>query len=174
MIADTIEFCLTHENEIRLALEEKKDGANRGGVTGGNGSGHMRISDPTAIQALRRVAEIVWIDVPYGPYYGTAPVCDKETGIYGPDRRWQNTYRLRYPEKWLRVVAAIKKRYMEPGNRLHNFFVRRYVENEAWQKTCKETGISRGTYYVMRAEIHRAAEVYAVGCGAVKAEDVLE
>ena len=30
MIADTIEFCLTHENEIRMALEEKKDGANRG------------------------------------------------------------------------------------------------------------------------------------------------
>ena len=107
MIADTIEFCLTHEDEIRLALEELRDGANRGGVTGGNGTGHMRVSDPTAIQALRRVAEINWIDVPYGPYYGQAPIYNEKTGAYEPDRRWQNTYRLRYPEKWLRVVAFI-------------------------------------------------------------------
>ena len=174
MIAETIEFCLTHEKEIRLALEEVRDGANRGGVTGGNGTGHMRVSDPTAIQALRRVAEINWIDVPYGPHYGQAPVVDKKTGLYGPDRRWQNTYRLRYPEKWLRVVVFIKKRYMDPGNRLHDFFVRRYVDNEPWQRTCRELGIGRGSYYAMRAEIHRAAEVYAVGCGACIAEDVLE
>ena len=174
MISETIEFCLWHEKDIKLALEERRDGARRGGVTGGNGSGHMQVSDPTAIQAMRNIAVINALDVPYGRLYGKAPVYNEKTGMYAPDRRWQETYRLRHPEKWLRVVAALKQRYLSDTNSLHDFFERRYIKKENLKQTCSALHISRDVYYVMRAEVIRAGEVYAAGMGAASMGKILE
>ena len=173
MISEIIEFCLWYEKEIQIAYAEKREGAARG-VTGGNGSGHMQISDPTALQAIRNVAEINVLDVPYGPLYGKAPKYNEETGLYEKDKRWQDTYRLRYPLKWLRVTAALKKYYLNDNNTLRDFFERRYIKKENWKQTCSELHISRDIYYVMRAEVIRAGEVYAAGMGAASMGKILE
>ena len=90
MVSDTIEFCLWYEKDIRLAIQDARESARRGGVTGGNGSGHMRVSDPTAVQALRALRKLNVLDIPYGMPYGI-------------NKRWQETYRLRNPLRWLLV-----------------------------------------------------------------------
>jgi len=161
MVSETIEFCLWYEKDIRLAIQDARESARRGGVTGGNGSGHMRVSDPTAVQALRAVQKINVLDIPYGMPYGI-------------NKRWQETYRLRNPLRWLLVVGFLKKRYIsDTKNPLHDFFERRYVKREDWQKTCKDLGITRSRYFIMKAEVIRAGEVYAAGCGAASMESIL-
>ena len=160
MIADTIEFCLWYESDIKLALLDAKYSARRGGVTGGNGSGHMRVSDPTAVQALRAVQKINVLDVPYG------------TAI-GLNKRWQNSRRLYNPARWLLVVSFLKKRYLSEDNPLRDFFEQRYIKKEEWQKTCKDLKIKRSRYFVMRADVIRAGEIYAAGCGAASMESIL-
>ncbi len=159
MVSDMIEFCLWYEGDIRLAILDAKN-AGRGGVTGGNGTGHMRVSDPTAVQALRAVQRLNALDIPYG-------------AAIGINKRWQNTYRLRNPEKWLLVVAFLKKHYLSDTNPLHDFFERRYIKKEEWEKTCKDLKIKRSRYFTMRAEVIHAGEVYAAGCGAASMETIL-
>ena len=173
MVSDTIEFVLWHEKDILLALEDLRSGK-RGGTTGGNGTGHMKVSDPTAIQAIRNVITTNFLIVPYGKMYGKAPVYNEKTGTYGCDTRWQETYHLRNPLKWLQVGKALKQRYLSDTNELHDFFERRYIKREYWKKTCKELNISRGMYYAMKAEVIRAGEVYAAGMGATSMDRILE
>ena len=173
MISETLEFVLWYEREIYMALADKREGNRQGGTTGGNGSGHVKVSDPTAIQAIRNVTQINVLDVPYGRLYGKPPVFNEKTGMYARDTRWQETYRLRNPVKWLQVGKALKQRYLSDTNDLHNFFERRYIKKEDWKKTCEELHISRGMYYAMKAEVIRAGEVYAAGCGAASMESIL-
>ena len=160
MIVDTIEFCLWYEKDIRLAIQDARESARRGGTTGGNGTGHMQVSDPTAVQAIRAVQKLNVLDIPYGMPYGI-------------NQRWQETYKLRNPAKWLLVVAFLKKRYLSDRNPLHDFFERRYIKREDREKTIKELGITYGRYYAMRADVIRAGEVYAAGCGAASMESIL-
>ena len=177
MIVETIEFCLWHEEDIKLALEAQTanplHGISFGSTLAGNGGSRTNVSDPTYVQALRRIDALGYLDVPYGPLYGRAPTYNEKTKLYAPDHRWQETFRLRYPGKWLRIVAALKSYFLSAENPLHDFFIRRYVDNEPWAKTCKELGISRGRYFVMRAAVIRAAELYAVGYGAATVESML-
>ena len=177
MITETIEFCLWHEQDIKLALEAQTanplHGISFGSTLAGNGGSRTKVSDPTYVQALRRIDALGYLDVPYGPLYGRAPTYNEKTRLYAPDHRWQETFRLRYPEKWLRIVAALKSYFLSEDNRLHDFFVRRYVDNEPWATTCKELGISRGRYFVMRAAVVRAAELYAAAYGAATVESML-
>lgn len=161
MITETIEFCLWYESDIKLALLDAKYSARRGGTTGGNGTGHMRVSDPTAVQALRSLRKINSLEIPYG------------TAI-GLNKRWQNTRRLYNPERWLLVVSFLKNRYLSDDNPLRDFFERRYIKKEEWQKTCEDLGIKRSRYFVMKAEVIRAGEVYAAGCGAASMESILK
>ena len=161
MVSETIEFCLWHEKDIRLAILDAKYSRGRGGVTGGNGTGHMRVSDPTAVQAIRAVQKLNMLDVPYGT-------------VIGINKRWQNTYRLHNPEKWLLVTAFLKRRYLsDTENQLHDFFERRYIKKEDRDKTIKDLKITYGRYYAMRAEVIRAGEVYAAGCGAASMDSIL-
>ena len=160
MITETIEFCLWYESDIKLALLDAKYSARRGGTTGGNGTGHMRVSDPTAVQALRSLRKINSLEIPYG------------TAI-GLNKRWQNTRRLYNPERWLLVVSFLKNRYLSDDNPLRDFFERRDIKKEEWQKTCEDLGIKRSRYFVMKAEVIRAGEVYAAGCGAASMERIL-
>ena len=125
MVSETIEFVLWYEREIYIALADKGEGNRQGGTTGGNGSGHMKVSDPTAVQALRNLQEINVLDVPYG-------------AAIGLNKRWQETYRLRNPLKWLQVGKALKQHYLSDTNSLHEFFERRYIKKEDWKQTCKE------------------------------------
>ena len=160
MVSETIEFVLWYEREIYIALADKGEGNRQGGTTGGNGSGHMKVSDPTAVQALRNLQEINVLDVPYG-------------AAIGLNKRWQETYRLRNPLKWLQVGKALKQHYLSDTNSLHEFFERRYIKKEDWKQTCKELHISKDIYYVMRADVIRAGEVYAAGMGAASTKKIL-
>ena len=177
MVSETIEFCLWHEEDIKLALEAQTanplHSVSFGGTLAGNGGSRTKVSDPTYVQALRRIEALGYLDVPYGPLYGRAPTYNEKTKLYAPDHRWQETFRLRYPGKWLRIVAALKSYFLSEENPLHDFFIRRYVDNEPWATTCKELAISRGKYFVMKAEVIRAGELYAVGYGAATVESML-
>ena len=160
MISETIEFVLWYERDILMAIADVRSSNRRGGTTGGNGSGHMKVSDPTAVQALRNLQDINVLDVPHGPAIGI-------------NKRWQTTYRLRNPLKWLQVGNALKQRYLSDTNNLHDFFNRRYIKKEDWKKTCEELHISRSMYYAMKAEVIRAGEVYAAGMGAAPVGKIL-
>lgn len=174
MVSETIEFVLWYEADVRAAYADKRSCFQRGGITGGNGSGHMQVSDPTAVQALRNIQHIHVLDVPYGPFYGKRPVDDPEKEFYPQDKRWQLTFKLHHPEKWLKVANSLKKYYLSDRNSLRDFFTRRYLKHEAWSKTCEELKISRGMYYAMRADVIRAGELYASACNAASVNVILK
>lgn len=179
MISETIEFCLWHERDIQLALENKTGtvlhAVNYGSGLSGDGSGvkSSKISDPTYVQALRRIEAVNYLNVPYGPLYGHSPKYNAETKLFAADRRWRETYNLRFPVKWLQVAASVKRYFLDEENPLHDFFERRYVLLERWEKSCDELKIKRNRYFVMRGEVIHAGELYAVGYGAVTVESIL-
>jgi len=78
---DKIKYIFRHSREIKDAVLEAKMGA--GGHTGGAPSGHSYISDPTPAAALRRVEEINCITL-------------------------QDKNKVFKPERWLRVIDAVK------------------------------------------------------------------
>ena len=84
---ELIEFVFYHEKEIKQAVfERREDGCLP--KTGGGGSGHCRVSDPTAQNAIRKALEIPAVIIEYG-----AKTCGRS-----------NSRTLRHPEKLLKVV----------------------------------------------------------------------
>lgn len=148
---DTIEFCLSHKGQIQAAIMEARMGAGGRGHTGGVGSGHCRVSDPTALQAIRALSPVESIDVPFGPY------------IAGVRER----VHLRHPEKWLAVVSAVEQRFLA-GNGLTldaRFYKSRYLDGDLWRRTCDKLRITHGTYYAYRQDVLNHAALYAVKYG---------
>ena len=177
MVPETIEFCLWHEQDIKLALEAQTANPLRaisfGSTLAGSSGSRTKVSDPTSLQALRRIDALNYLDVPYGQLYGPAPKYNEKTKLYAADHRWQETFRLHYPGKWLRITVALKKYYLSEGNAIRDFFIRRYVDNEPWATTCKELAISRGKYFIMKAEVIHTGELFAVAYGAATVESML-
>ena len=162
-----IEFVLRHAEDIRTCVAQKREENNGHGHTGGGSTGHMRISDPTALEAIRAVEPIEFIHCPYG------------TVING---RRETKY-IRWPEKWVLVEQATKERYYlrhegcrdERGKTIREVYFRRYLKGdcwEGWHQTCRETNISRGTYYAIKNDIMRFAGQYAHGMGLVLISDL--
>ena len=96
-IDSLIEFILCHAEDIRVCVEQKREDDNGHGHTGGGTTGHMRVSDPTALKAIRAVEPIAYIHCPYGP-----AINNKRDERYIPK-----------PEKWLLVEAATRKRFYD-------------------------------------------------------------
>ena len=119
---------------------------------GGRGS---KISDPTAAQALHRVAPIVFIHCPFGPM------------ING---RRDEKY-IKYPEKWLQVEESTRRFYTASDNEnIVKLYKRRYLQGEygeRWEITCADLNITKTWYYVVVHDIIRFAELYACGVGLV-------
>ena len=157
-IDSLIEFVLRHAGDIRICVEQKREDDNGQGHTGGGTTGHMRVSDPTALKAIRAVEPIAYIHCPYGPV-----INNKRDERYIPK-----------PEKWLLVEAATRKRYFDDcmDRATKEIYRSRYLMgdySENWRLTCIRLvpRISRGTYYAIRHSILHFAHQYAYGIGLI-------
>ena len=149
---DTIEFCLTYKPQIEAAVLEAKMGTGGGGHTGGMGSGHCRVSDPTAIKAIRLLSPVATVDVFFGPY--VAGVRERQ--------------HLRHPEKWLAVASAVEQRFLTGSDKAADFYRSRYRDRDLWKRTCTELHITHGVYYSLRKDVIQYAALYAVKYGLVE------
>lgn len=142
-----IDFIFAHESDIVAAVREKR--LDPGGITGGNGTGHSKISDPTAASGIRLASPVAAVVIEYGAAIA---------GI-------RNSKIIRRPEKWLQVIAETKQFYKE--RKQGEFISRRYGHDEAWQDTCKAMRCNKASYYAMRSDVIRFAERLAVGYGMI-------
>lgn len=115
-----IEFMIRHEKEIAAAVEEARLCVR--GHTGGTPSGHSYVSDPTAAQAIRKAEELPFVEI------------DK-------------LGRVEWPERWLKVVAAVREWCGRDTIRAE-VFKRRYVP-----KFRSEMRLASSTYYFMLGRI---------------------
>lgn len=126
---DRIEEIFRREKEIREAVLEAKIGA--GGHTGGAPTGHSRISDPTAISAIRRASEMESVTLKDG------------TRVYKP-------------EKWLEVVGAVREWCAKDALKAE-VFRRRYAKKESYALTCVDIHIVQKTYSMILWDIRNFA-----------------
>lgn len=112
------EFMIRNEKKIRDAVEEAR--ANKGGHTGGTPTGHTRISDPTAGEAIRNVEELSFVEIEGGG-------------------------RVEWPERWLSVIDAVRAWCESDGVR-REILKRRYG-GESYVVTCREVHISSRVYH---------------------------
>lgn len=146
---DLIEFCLTYRSQIEAAVLEAKMGTGGAGHTGGMGSGHCRVSDPTAIKAIRLLSPVTAVDVPFGPFIAGA----------------RERVHLRHPEKWLQVVKAVEQRFLPSTGKAGEFYRSRYCDRDLWRRTCTDLHITHGVYYAYRKEVIYYAALFAVQLG---------
>lgn len=141
-------FVLTHEQDIRAAVAEKK--AEAGGHTGGGASTHCYVSDPTATQAIRNVSEVGVISIEYGP-----------RGLYGREKK-----KIKYPERWLTVINWTKKYYntMERPEQAH-IYAAAFIHKQDRETTCRDMNIRLGKYHAAVNDILAFATGMAVGLG---------
>ena len=140
---ELIEFVFYHEKEIKQAVfERREDGCLP--KTGGSGSGHCRVSDPTAQNAIRKALEVPAVMIEYG-----AKTCGRRNSII-----------LRYPEKWLKVIAVTRGYF---GNRTAGkVYALRYCNCRTREEILDELSIRKSQYHAMVAGIIKFAEGVAV------------
>lgn len=143
---ELIEFVFYHEQDIKRAVFEKReDGCLP--KTGGGGSGHCRVSDRTAQEAIRRVLDVPAVIIEYG-----AKTCGR-----------RNSITLRHPEKWLRTISGIRQ--LLTGKPAGILLKMRYLDNFTACEICRAMHIDKRRYYYLKAEVLLAAEAYATGLG---------
>lgn len=138
---DKIRFALTYPAEIKQAMINYIHDPNSEGSSGG----HSGISDPTCIEAIRRV-EITGVRV----YYGNG----------------KSRY-VKEPKKWLMVEEATKKWY---AGTIQEEMMKRYFKDEPDQRKdiCEALGIGTSYYSAMLKDIYVFASGYAAGLGIIK------
>jgi len=157
-----IEFVLRNASTIKKCVEIKKvESVNGGGHTGGGTTGHSRISDPTALEAIRKVEPVLFIHCPFGAVLNGRR-----------DERY-----IKYPEKWLRVEEITRNFYTRErddedlkSKMVKEIYTRRYLQGEygeKWNITCTNLKISHGIYYSVVRDIIRFAGLYAAGLGII-------
>lgn len=143
---ELIEFVFYHENDIKRAVFEKReDGCLP--KTGGGSSGHCRVSDRTAQEAIRRVLDVPAVIIEYG-----AKTCGR-----------RNSITLRHPEKWLKVVQYTREYFT--GTASGALFKMRYSDCLTRQEACEKLKISVKQYHVMTSNIIKFAEGAAFTSG---------
>lgn len=148
---EMIEFVLFHEKDIRRAIfERREDGCLP--KTGGGGSGHCRISDPTAQGAIRCILEVPAIVVEYG------------AATYG--RR--NSVTLRHPERWIKMVHYTKDYFA--GTVSGAVLKMRYSECLTREEIMSKIRLRKSQYHAMVADIIRFAEGAATGLGLISSK----
>lgn len=145
---ELIEFVFYHEQDIKRAVFEKReDGCLP--KTGGGGSGHCRVSDPTAQNAIRKALEVPAVMIEYG-----AKTCGR-----------RNSITLRHPEKWLKVVQYTREYFN--GTASGALFKMRYAECLTREEACEKLKISVKQYHVMTSNIIKFAEGAAFTSGVI-------
>lgn len=148
---ELIEFVLGHEAEIRAAVVSVRCDPGGCGHTGGDGSGHSRVSDPTAQLGIRAVMAVPCVYIEYG------------SRIAG----YRMVERVRNPEKWLCVIDDVRC-YCKDRRGYSDFFVGRYVNGDAgWREYCRVHRVSKAVYYAIKRDIVHFAELCAVGYGLI-------
>lgn len=127
------EFVMRNERKIREAVKEVR--LCKKGYTGGAPTGHAHIADPTAGEAIRRAEELSFVEIEGGG-------------------------RIEWPERWLRVIDAVRA-WCEPDGVRREILRRRYG-GESYIATCREVHISERRYH----EIIFAIRSYALQCAA--------
>ncbi len=138
-----IERRFFQEDKIRRAVFEARHD-NGGGKTGGGGSGHAFVSDPTASAAMREVSPLRAVEIEVGKN-------ESET--------------VKWPEKWLAVIEATYRRYSDG---VAAGILRDRYRGETQVKTCMENYISKATYYFILREIENYAMMCACQMGLVR------
>ena len=146
--SEMIEFVLMYTADIEQAVQDSR--VDTGAKDDARGSRGSKRSDPTAVNAIRNAMEVPVVHIVYG-----AKIAGR-----------REMKRVRHPEKWLKMAHDVRAYYKEHA-RLKNFFSSRYDECEDWRSACTRLGISKDTYYEMRADVLHTAELYAVYRGAV-------
>jgi hypothetical protein len=145
---ELIEFVFYHEKEIKQAVFEKReDGCLP--KTGGGGSGHCRVSDPTAQNAIRKALEVPAVIIEYG-----AKTCGR-----------RNSITLRHPEKWLKVIQYTRDYFN--GTASGALFKMRYSECLTREEIICKIKIRKSQYHAMIANVMRFAEGAATGLGLI-------
>lgn len=145
---ELIEFVFYHEKEIKQAVFEKReDGCLP--KTGGGGSGHCRVSDPTAQNAIRKALEVPAVIIEYG-----AKTCGR-----------RNSITLRHPEKWLKVIQYTRDYFN--GTASGALFKMRYSECLTREEIICKIKIRKSQYHAMIANVLRFAEGAATGLGLI-------
>ncbi len=103
-ITRLIERIFCARRKIEIAVYERKNGYGASTFTGGASTGHCRIPDPTAMQAIRNAVELECVTL--------------DDGFY-----------IVKPERWLRVYHAVKEFCSEDPVDME-IFIRRYDRGE--------------------------------------------
>ena len=99
-----IERVFRSKRMIEIAVYEKKHKGCASNFTGGSNTGHCRVPDPTAIEAIRNAIELETVTLEDG-------------------------FRLQFPERWLRVFYAVRN-FCKSDPVDSEIFLRRYERGE--------------------------------------------
>ena len=140
-----IDFILMYRKSIEKAISEKRADMNTRKV-GGDGTGHCRISDPTAETALRNIAPVGTVDVYYGP-------------IINGLRDFRTVYDS---ERWLRVANETWLYFKRNKNQRYYCLMKHmYIDGlkgrELEKVVGKELHVGRRRCYYMQMSIRRHA-----------------
>lgn len=127
------EFMMRNERKIRDAVEETR--ASKKGPTGRTPTGHAYISDPTAGEAIRNAEELHFVEIEGGG-------------------------RVEWPERWLRVIDAVRA-WCEP-DAIRVEILRRRYSGESYIITCTAIHISERRYHDILFQLRS----YALQCAA--------
>ena len=127
------EFMMRNERKIRDAVEETR--ASKKGRTGRTPTGHAYISDPTAGEAIRNAEELHFVEIEGGG-------------------------RVEWPERWLRVIDAVRA-WCEP-DAIRVEILRRRYSGESYIITCTAIHISERRYHDILFQLRS----YALQCAA--------
>lgn len=128
--------------KIKQAVWEARNDSG-GNKTGGNGSGHAFVSDPTANAAMKGASLLPAVEIEVGK---------------------NETETIKWPEKWLIVIEATYRRYKDGV--VEKLLKCRY-SGDPYQKTCMELHISTTTYYQIITEVQQFALACACQVGVV-------
>ena len=133
-----VSMILKNDRAIETAVNEIRHGKH-GGNTGGAGSGHAFVSDPTAIAAIANAAPIGAITLADG-------------------------YIVRQPEKWLRVIKYLY--YIFP--KLEGKAVRYYYDGHTAIETSIKFETSERNFYYILEDFRQACVELACQYGLVQ------
>lgn len=131
-------------------IDARAEQDSKGGFTDGD-NGHSRVSDPTAIAALKHITPLHYVTI--------------KDGLW--DIKFYN------PEKWISIIEYCFGVY---NNSLTGELAkRRYIKHETPEFTMGEMRISsKNTYYSWRDDIAMMAVMLAVGEGIIDPTTVTE
>lgn len=142
-----IEFCFTYRDAITKAVAGKR--ADPGTPKTGGSAGNAQRSDPTCQKALRNIAEVPCVEIPYGAM------------INGR----QEVFALRKPERWLRVIDLTMAHYQ--GRIEADLATLQFTMGKSREEVCGQLCISRSLYFILKNELFSFATGVAAGLGLV-------